>query len=257
MSEGRGAGPAGTGRTVVLAADPLSVAHELLPGRRLVAPNPRAARAARGVGVAPGLHELAARAVAERGLSVAGPMARLLALRGTVAEELAPADVAGTARRVEPVVSELLRLGIASRPELLASLEGAAGVGPRSAAAVRLALAYSRRLLERGQVDPAELQWRAAALPLERRVVLVSGYATLGRGEVAFLDALAAPGSSVVLPRGFASTAAAADALSGRGWTVVRDAGASEAPGPRLAARFTAAVGQVADGPAYGTTYTS
>ena len=168
MSELRDARAGDAARTVVLAADPRLAARELLPGRTLLAPNPRAARAVRGVGVARGLHDRAARAVSRQGASLAGPMARLLALREVVAEVLAPADVAGTSRRVEPVVSELLRSGIASRAGLIAALEGAPGVGRRSAAVARLALAYRRRLEERGAVDPAELLWRAAAAPLER-----------------------------------------------------------------------------------------
>src|SRR5690606_587627 len=155
MSELRDARAGDAARTVVLAADPLLAARELLPGRTLLAPNPRAARAVRGVGVARGLHDRAARAVSRQGASLAGPMARLLALREVVAEVLAPADVAGTSRRVEPVVSELLRSGIASRAGLIAPPEGAPGVGRRSAAVARLALAYPRRPEERGAVDPA------------------------------------------------------------------------------------------------------
>src|SRR5690606_10342519 len=105
-------------------------------------------------------------------------------LRGAVAEVLAPADVEGTARRVEPVVSELLRAGIASRPWLVETLD-ASGVGRRSVQVARLALAYSRRLAQRSEVDPAELLWRAAAAEPARETVLVSGYSRLGEGEVA------------------------------------------------------------------------
>lgn len=259
MSELRDARAGDAARTVVLAADPLLAARELLPGRTLLAPNPRAARAVRGVGVARGLHDRAARAVSRQGASLAGPMARLLALREVVAEVLAPADVAGTSRRVEPVVSELLRSGIASRAGLIAALEGAPGVGRRSAAVARLALAYRRRLEERGAVDPAELLWRAAAAPLEREVVLVSGYARLGDGEVAFLDALAAAGSAVVLPRGFASSEAASEELAARGWSVVEDVSVGDAPGPLMAAAFTAAVGDARrmSGPDHGPAATA
>src|SRR5690606_41561643 len=150
-------------RTVYLAADPLLVARGLLGGRRLLVPNLRAARAVHGrraVGLS--LHDLAVRTVTAGGEAVAGAVTRLLAMREAVAEVVAPSDVEGTARRVEPVVSELLRAGIASRSWLASTLE-AAGVGRRSVETVRLALAYSRRLAQRGLVDPAELLWRAAA----------------------------------------------------------------------------------------------
>ena len=237
-------------RTVYLAADPLLVARGLLGGRRLLVPNLRAARAVHGrraVGLS--LHDLAVRTVTAGGEAVAGAVTRLLAMREAVAEVVAPSDVEGTARRVEPVVSELLRAGIASRSWLASTLE-AAGVGRRSVETVRLALAYSRRLAQRGLVDPAELLWRAAAAGPRQEPVLVFGYARLGESEVAFLDALAAAGSAVVLPRGFASSAAAAAQLGARGWSVVEDERLSDAPGPRLAARFTWAVGQGAAPPA-------
>jgi len=233
-------------RTVVLAADPLTVAQGLAAGRRLLVPNARAAKAVRGrsaVGLS--LHGRAVRTVAKGGVRVAGAMARLHALRGAVAEVLAPADVEGTARRVEPVVSEILRAGIASRPWLVETLD-ASGVGRRSVQVARLALAYSRRLAQRSEVDPAELLWRAAAAEPARETVLVSGYSRLGEGEVAFLDALAAPGSAVVLPRGFASSRAAAAQLASRGWTVKEDDRVGDGPGPRLAAGFTAAMGDTA-----------
>ncbi|HZW27838.1 MAG TPA: PD-(D/E)XK nuclease family protein [Trueperaceae bacterium] len=232
-------------RTVVLAADPLTVARELLPGRRLVAPNARAARAVRGGPAASrGLQERAVTAARSQGASLAGAVSRLVALRDAVTEVLAPADVEGTARRVQPVVSEMLRAGVASRPWLVSALEAAEGVGRRSVDVVRLALAYSRRLQERGEVDPAEVLWRAAASPPAPEPLLVSGYARLGEGEVAFLDAVAAAGSAVVLPRAFAASEAAAALLASRGWSVVEDERVGEAPGPRLAARFTAAVGE-------------
>src|SRR5690606_3763771 len=91
-----------------------------------------------------------------------------------------------------------------------------------------------------------ELLWRAAAAEPARETVLVSGYSRLGEGEVAFLDALAAPGSAVVLPRGFASSRAAAAQLASRGWTVKEDDRVGDGPGPRLAVGFTAAMGDTA-----------
>lgn len=244
----------GTARTVVLAADPLAVARGALAGRLLLTPNARAASAVRGARAASrGLHDLAVREVRRLGLRPARPLSRLSALRAAVEEVLAPADVKGTARRLEPVVAELLRVGVASRPGAMEALAAADGVGRRSLEAARVALAYSRHLADRGAVDPAEVLWRAADAGPRADRVLLTGYARLGAGEVAFLDAAAGPGSVAVLPRGFAASADAASALAAAGWDVVEDPRTGAAPGPRLAALFTAAVGghepgEVADG---------
>ncbi len=180
----------------------------------------------------------AARTVLGSGSRPAGSFARLLALREAVALVLAPADVEGTARRFQPVVSELLRAGLAADPRTFAAL--ASGAGRRSLEVAQVAMAYVEALDVVGAVDPAELMWRAASAGPEPARVLVSGYSRFGDGEVAFLAALAAPGSVAVLPAGFAASEAAATQLAARGWSVERDELVGDGPGPRLAARFTA-----------------
>src|SRR5690606_38326156 len=174
----------GSARAVVLAAAPLAVARGAVAGRLLLTPNARAASAVRGARAASrGLHALAVREVRRLGLRPARPLSRLSALRAAVEEVLAPADVKGTAHRLEPVVAELLRVGVASRPGAMEALAAADGVGRRSLEAARVALAYSRHLADRGAVDPAEVLWRAADAGPPADRVLLTGYARPGAGR--------------------------------------------------------------------------
>ncbi len=230
-------------RTVILAADPLAAARTRLSGKTALTPNERAARALRGGRIGSvSLATRAARALRSRGTHVAGPLERLMALRQVVAADGSWADVRGTARRLEPVISELLRAGIAVRPRLLPDLRSSADVGPRTAKVAALAVSYSHLLAERGEVDPAETLWLAAAAVRTTEPLLTYGYSRLGEAEIAFLDALAGDGSVLVLPVGFASSDGAAAALSGMAWDVLRDERPGEEVGPTLATSFTRSV---------------
>lgn len=243
---------AGTGadkpRTVVLSTDPLATARQELYRRTVLTPNDRAARALRGGRSASvSLSARASRLLRSGGSFVASSLTRLLALRRAIADDGGWPDVRGTARRIEPVVSELLRAGLGVKPELEAALSSSPSVGARTKRVARLALAYSKLLKDSGELDHAEVLWRAAPAVRSREPLLVYGYSRLGAGEIAFVAALAAPGSVVVLPAAFKSSEDAAAELSAHGWHVRRDDRMGSEVGPQIAARFTVSVAGLPD----------
>jgi len=233
----------GSKRTVVLAVDPLTTARAHLSGRTVLTPNERAARALLGRRVGSvSLAERAVRALRSRGTHVASPLERLMVLRQVVAADGSWADVRGTARRLEPVVSELLRAGLGVRPHLSAALRASTDVAPRTTRVAELAVSYSRLLAQRGEVDPAEALWLGATAVQEQEPLLTYGYSRLGAAETAFLAALAGDGSVLVLPAGFSSSDEAAAALSALGWDLQRDERAGLEVGPLVAEAFTRSV---------------
>src|SRR5690606_29107346 len=178
-------------RYVILAADPLATARAELSRKTVLTPNDRAARAlGGGRATSVSLSTRAMRSLRSNGILVSLPLSRLLALRQVIADDGGWPDVRGTARRLEPVVSELLRAGIAVEARSAAAIAGNAAVGPRTERVVRLALAYSQLLRDNGEVDAAEALWQAATAIRSREPLLVYGYSRLGAGEVAFVDAL-------------------------------------------------------------------
>lgn len=131
----------------------------------------------------------------------------------------APIDVEGVARAVEGSVREVLRAGIEE-----ISAEPAT---PRLRQVVALARAYREALAADALIDPAEVPWSVARAArrgggVEGRRLRVVGYAGLDPDEIAFVDAVSGPGSTVVLPvAGFDPTAPArqtAKRLAALGW---------------------------------------
>ncbi len=212
------------------ADDPGSV----LPGARVITPNPRAARA-RGV-PAVSLERLARDLLRPMGLQRASELTRWRALREAVRRGWAPQDVDGTARAVAATVREVLRAG----------LDGSAlpHASERLRRVVELALAYRDDLLARALVDPAEALWWVArggahgSAPVERRRLHVVGYPRIGLAEAAFLAAVCAPGSVLELPDAdddalYEANRSVAATLEARGWRVERPGAAPGGSGPR------------------------
>jgi RecB family exonuclease len=170
---------------------------------------------------------------------VATPQARRRALLEAVASELTaagpdgaaatPADAGGFALVAGPAVRELLRFADLGAPP--------AGLDPRLARWWRVAARYRATLDATGSVDPAEALRRAAArahgagIPIRARPpVAVLGHLDLDADEIEAIDALAGPGSVVVLPHDppwTDATAAARAALRDRGWRETVAAGSS------------------------------
>jgi RecB family exonuclease len=171
---------------------------------------------------------------------VATPQARRRALLAAVASEPAaaggatatPADAAGFALVAGPAVRELLRFADVGAPP--------AGLDPRLARWWRVAARYRAILDAAGSVDPAEVLRRAAArargagIPTAARPpVAVLGHLDLDADEIDAIDALAGPGSVVVLPHDppwTDATAAARADLRERGWRELVAPGSSASP---------------------------
>jgi RecB family exonuclease len=154
---------------------------------------------------------------------VATPLARRRALVAAVAEAegVATGDAAGAAAVAGPAVRELLRFADLDAPP--------ADLDPRLARWWAVARRYRAALDAAGSVDPAEAlrrataRWRAAGLP--PAPVALLGHLDLAPDELDAVDALAGPGSVVLLPHDPPWTDAndaARAALRGRGWVEVR-----------------------------------
>ncbi len=220
-------------RTLVLAADPVAAwrqAPSSAPFEAVFVASP-AARAAFGLAgdVATTTLERWAR---RPPLVVIAPLARRRALVEAVADVLGREDAAGFAAVAGDAVRDLLQ---ATDP----GSEPPVDIDGRTRRWWDVAQRYRARLAELGGCDPAETRRRAAqrlrADPATRRQRLaVLGHTAFAADEVALIDALAAPGSLVVLPHDPPWTDAhrdAVDDLVGRGWTVRHEAdGAPFAP---------------------------
>ena len=184
-------------------------------------------------------------------LTVADPLRRRRALLAAIAAEAAagvpPADparvaedAAGHAGVAGPAVRELLRVADLDAPP--------PGLEDRLARWWRVARRYRDTLAADGLVDPAEAL-RLAAFRLRGggarpRPIAVLGHADLQPDELELIDALAAPGSLVVLPHDPPWTDAndaARVGLRARGWLerIAEGAGAA-APPARVVARAPA-----------------
>lgn len=233
--------PTSDGRSLILTADPLAIARSAAAGRLLLTPNERAAAASvRATGVPAehlSLQESAVRhLVNHAGVWRATPEAQVAALRQALYELDPGSDVRGQARVLAPAVRELLRAGFG---QALTGLDPSV-LGVRARRLMTVTERYRAVLATNGSIDPAESLWRAAlAQPVAKRV-LVYGYSRLGADELAYLDAVSAPGSVVVLPAGFAANEYAAQHLEARGWTVLRQEAPMERFGVELARRIAA-----------------
>jgi hypothetical protein len=174
---------------------------------------------------------------------VATPLARRRALQAAVAAEPGPGhgsappspdDAAGLAVVAGPAVRELLRAADLDGPPF--ALE------PRLERWWRVAVRYRALLAEAGVVDPAEAlrsaaARAAAAFPAARPPVALLGHLDLAADEVEAIDALAGPGSVIVLPYDPPWTdanALARAALRARGWR--EEVVATAAPWPEVEA---------------------
>ena len=204
---------------------------EMMPeGARVLTPGRRAARAL-GVPARTLLGETRVE-LREAGLSVAPPLRRWRALGEAVADALPGRPVGPWRRALSGPVRELVRAGALD----VAPPDGLSDATRRALAVAR---SYRDRLTAVHALDPAERFGRAARHARGRRDVpwAVVGDATLDRAALRYLDAVAAPGSVVVLPP---EAEGAAAALAAAGWREAHDDGSAERPGERWARAFLA-----------------
>lgn len=181
------------------------------------------------------LPNLAQECLRERGLRVANPLQAHRQLQRAVRAAVAPSDVEGTARAIAPALQVILRSGTD-----LHKLETVAQ--RRIQQLARVGLMYKNALAESGWIDSSELLWHASRHPGTRQPLLIYGYFNPRRDELAFIDAIAAAGSAMVLPCGddplFAENQQAVEWLQGQGWQVAEAVTAPPTLGDRLQHAF-------------------
>lgn len=202
-------------RTVILDSHPAGYRCRTDSGGLIVTPNPRAAAALEAQFVS--LDHLARQTLRRRGWLVASEIVAYRTLAQAVAEVLAPRDVPGMTRVLQPAVRELLRVG----PGEPGQVQG------RAASLLELSERYRALLDGANLVDPAEVTARAATLGGERLLLQVHGYPRLGWSDLDFLEGIADEGSLLVLPFQasglFTVNEKSAAYLAERGWVVQRD----------------------------------
>jgi len=186
-------------------------------GALLVVPNQQAQRLARGPALQ--LDDLARSTLAGAGIQVASKLMVSRLLREAVARVGNTSDVRGFAETASGTISELLRSG--APLDRLARHEQ-----PRIARLGRIAAAYQELLEQEALVDPATLHWAAAGHVRDQEKVMVVGYPRLPAAERHYLNALAAPGSTVYLPAGdeamFAENREALESFKASGWELAQ-----------------------------------
>ncbi|MBI3962275.1 MAG: hypothetical protein HY335_05950, partial [Deinococcus sp.] len=141
----------------------LTSAADLQPGRTVLTPSPRAARA---LGAPPHtLEDQARQTLSARGLGVAPPLLAQRQLEAALREVLEITDPAGTARAWAPTLRELLWTGVSAEALKKSHLSRAREQGV-------VLEAYQGRLQELGLVDQAAVLWEAVRLNPRRQALL-------------------------------------------------------------------------------------
>ncbi len=162
-------------------------------GFQVLTPNPRAART---LGAKFDTVEQAAQRILQRhGLLAPSEIVRRYTLREAVREVIKPTDLGGYTRVVAATVQEILRAGFPY-------IDLGTDLTERASNLLALTLRYRGALRQLQLVDPAEVLWAAAELEPDPAPLLIAGYPRLGKGETAFLCAVAGEDSVLVLPTG-------------------------------------------------------
>ncbi|QQE64900.1 hypothetical protein GFS31_15840 [Leptolyngbya sp. BL0902] len=171
------------------------------------------------------LYRSARKAIESAGKTIAPDLTAQRLFRQVVQEVAQPVDALGTARAWWPGVKSLLK----SSP----TLDEATPPSAQTAQLFEVAKVYQQTLGERGLIDGSDLYWHAAQSKVSPQKVLIYGYFQPRPDELAWINALAAEDSVLVLPVAdsplFADSQAAVDWLVAQGWQVVGEAGAQDA----------------------------
>ena len=134
--------------------------------------------------------------------------------------QLQPDDCLGMAKTWMPSVKALLESGYGSQP--FNTLDSCT---QRTHRLLSATAAYQTALHSEGLIDSGELYWRAAESAPEQKPLLIYGYFQPKRGELIWLNRLAASDSIIFLPQSdselFAQTQIAVDWLIEQGWEVI------------------------------------
>ncbi len=204
-------------RQVERSADPVRYAQGLMPlapDTTLVVPSDAAAHAL-GLARAPATLARIARSHARRHGRLASAVTRRRLLQAACAAVFSEDDALGYATRGALAVATWLRAGVPS--------VAPGGLSERNRRWWCVARRYQQALRAQGTIDPVEAPRLIAERPPPATALVVVGYPTFDPDEIALLDALAGPGSRVVLPwhEGWTGAAdAASEALVERGWAL-------------------------------------
>lgn len=201
-------------RRVILSSEPSYVVPDAVDWQVLT-PNPRAAHAFNVK--FDSLERFARQTLRRHGFVIATELVRRHVLREAVQEVIKPTDLVGYTRVVAATVQEILRAGFPYNDPATALSERATGL-------LDLTRCYRDALRQQQLVDPAEVLWAAAELEPDPTPLLIAGYPRLGKGETAFLQAVAGEGSILILPTGahpsFGLSLTVAEELRDAGWKI-------------------------------------
>lgn len=225
-------------RLVVCHANPYGQAVKMLAAANYDQVFTRSRLAARALQVRhQSLSALARKHLERSGRAIAPMLTTQTLLRQVVQEITETPDALGTARAWMPTVRSLLQ----SSPSLdVAAVDG----GQRAAQLLQVAQQYQVALRQQGWVDQSELYWRAAECGPIPCKTLIYGYFQPQLDELAWINAMSAPGSVLFLPASdvslFADIHTSLQWLRRQGWQVVVDPGQPQAEGMDLGQRFVA-----------------
>ncbi|MBE9042388.1 PD-(D/E)XK nuclease family protein, partial [Oscillatoriales cyanobacterium LEGE 11467] len=177
------------------------------------------------------LETLAQQICQQNGMAIAPVLLAHRTLQTAVKKAIDPTDIEGTARAFSGAVRSILRAGID-----LEALASASQQKVRQLA--HLIRTYQQQLALQKAIDPAQLLWYASRLSFDlncdRQPLFVYGYFQPRPDRLAFIDAIAAEGSVMVLPWEaediFTDNRAAIDWLQERGWEIVENAPVENIP---------------------------
>jgi len=182
---------------------------------------------ARRLGVAhQSLEQWARQILARQGWAVISPWRSQPLLIEAIADLLPNADSVAMAQWLRPTVRSLLQSG--ANLALSGTEATSIALAPKVHQVLAIAQNYREKLQRRAWVDPAELFWQAlrvaAVAQLAPEPIVVCGYLHPAADWLAWVEAIAAPGSHLVLPCSaadwFSATRDAVAQLQAQGWTV-------------------------------------
>ncbi|MDY6940766.1 MAG: PD-(D/E)XK nuclease family protein [Cyanobacteriota bacterium] len=168
------------------------------------------------------LETLAQQICQRQGQTIAPVLLARRTLQTAVKIALSPTDIEGTARSFSGAVKSILRAGI--------DLETLASVSqPKVRQLAHLTRTYQQQLAEYRAIEPSELFWHASRFMKgqkgDRQPLFIYGYFQPRRDRLAFIDAIAAEGSAIVLPCQdediFTDNRQAIDWLQKREWEII------------------------------------
>ena len=182
------------------------------------------------------LHDLAVMHLAQAEWKIASPLQAQAQFRQAVQPCYPDGDVLSLARIWLPAARSLLQ----SCSDLSSKGED---LSPRTAQLLAVTRKYQDALHEETLIDGAELYWRVKDVgAIAPRKLLLYGYFQPSADELAWINALAAPGSVIFLPATdssfFSDTRRSLEWLTQQGWQVQEDCSSANTPGEQLSQRF-------------------